>query len=402
MNSVKLPSIDQLIFYKDIVNHPIMKSYLNLMNAYEKNQKKLTSSSSISDLYFTFKSKMLAYTKSKENLTHYDTTSWGDFIISLLLFNENPMTSLLYRAVIKKVHPSFKSFISDLDILCDLYHFDWDSFLYETRLDSINFFNAPTLFPQPPFNKLVSILDEGDSTKLIEQLNTLFASNGYMFLESHHFFYLGQSNQIIPVQKPIIPPYYYWNEFVSAKALVDLNTKKFLENGDYDNILLMGKSGTGKTTLIQSLLETFRDSALRIIKIDPLQYQKCIELLEIYKTQEYKFIFFIDNLTSDNQNYIQLMEALKGLGMFYATTSSELSMQFAFDLVIPMSQPTQQEYLEYIEQVASQTNLNIPRDRLKIKALQWKLQHLDGSIISAQNFIKSLIKENSDQNNNSL
>lgn len=52
------------------------------------------------------------------------------------------------------------------------------------------------------------------------------------------------------------------------KALLEQNTRQFLQGKPANNVLLTGARGTGKSSLVRACLNEFSDQGLRLIEVD--------------------------------------------------------------------------------------------------------------------------------------
>ena len=52
------------------------------------------------------------------------------------------------------------------------------------------------------------------------------------------------------------------------KAIVEDNTRQFLAGFPANNVLLWGTRGTGKSSLVRALLNTYAPRGLRVVQVD--------------------------------------------------------------------------------------------------------------------------------------
>ena len=98
------------------------------------------------------------------------------------------------------------------------------------------------------------------------------------------------------------------------KKLLDLNTRQFLFRYPYNNILLTGSKGTGKSSLIKALLNKYSKNGLRLIEVDKSDLHQLPEIIETISNEQYRFMIFCDDLSfgSDDDAYKSLKVALDG------------------------------------------------------------------------------------------
>src|SRR5512143_3304800 len=116
--------------------------------------------------------------------------------------------------------------------------------------------------------------------------------------EYRAFIWDGKRKSMKPVKRPVrINP----DELIgieSIKKEVIRNTKNFLEGRRANNVLLWGERGTGKSSLLKSLLTVFDGTPLRMVQIykhDILTIQSLYDVITCSKP--YRFILFIDDLS---------------------------------------------------------------------------------------------------------
>lgn len=97
------------------------------------------------------------------------------------------------------------------------------------------------------------------------------------------------------------------------EALIE-NTVRFLDGKKSNNVLLWGARGTGKSSLIKALLNTYSDDGLRVIEIDRDDLDDLIEIADIIRDLPYKFIIFCDDLSFEEgeKGYKGLKRILEG------------------------------------------------------------------------------------------
>jgi hypothetical protein len=98
------------------------------------------------------------------------------------------------------------------------------------------------------------------------------------------------------------------------KAALIANTRQFLKGLPANNALLWGARGTGKSSLIQALLNAYGDEGLRIIEVARQDLQELADIQTLLKDRPEKFILYCDDLSfeADDANYKALKAILEG------------------------------------------------------------------------------------------
>jgi len=208
------------------------------------------------------------------------------------------------------------------------------------------------------------------------------------------------------------------------KKLIE-NTESFLKGYQAHNVLLYGDSGTGKSSSVKAVLNKYYQQGLRLIEINSSQIKKLPEILEYLNQRGLNFIIFMDDLSFEefetDYKYLKAVmeggiESKPGNVLFYATSNrrhlvrekwqdresevhendilnEKLSLSERFGLTLMYNNPTQAEYLTIINELAAQAGLNITKENLRRKALQWSKWNNGYSGRSAKQFVNQLLKE---------
>ena len=97
------------------------------------------------------------------------------------------------------------------------------------------------------------------------------------------------------------------------RAVVE-NTRQFLKGYPANNTLLWGSRGTGKSSLIRALLNTYAPQGLRVIQIDKDDLPFLPDIFSRIQDQSFRFILFCDDLSFEpgEKSYKILKSALDG------------------------------------------------------------------------------------------
>jgi predicted AAA+ superfamily ATPase len=98
------------------------------------------------------------------------------------------------------------------------------------------------------------------------------------------------------------------------KAALDLNVRQFLAGQPYNNALLWGARGTGKSSLIKALLNEYAGRGLRLIEVDKHDLLDLPELVEPLYGRPERFLLYCDDLSfeANDPSYKALKAMLDG------------------------------------------------------------------------------------------
>jgi len=215
----------------------------------------------------------------------------------------------------------------------------------------------------------------------------------------------------------------------SRQALLQ-NTEFLLAGQPAQNVLLYGSRGSGKSSLVKSLVHAYSDRGLRLIEVAKADLVDLPDISDRLRLQPQKFILFVDDLSfeEDERAYKALKVILEGTlaarpanVVVYATSnrrhlireffgdrppprdSSEihawdtvqekLSLSDRFGLVLTFQPADQKIYLDIVHHLAQQANLEISNEELDQRALQWAMHQNARSGRTARQFINFLIAE---------
>ncbi|HEX2826724.1 MAG TPA: ATP-binding protein [Burkholderiales bacterium] len=98
------------------------------------------------------------------------------------------------------------------------------------------------------------------------------------------------------------------------KALVQENTRQFVEGLPANNVLLTGARGTGKSSLIKALLNEYAAQGLRLIEVEKQDLVDLTDIVDLIAGRPERFILYCDDLSfeADEPGYKALKVVLDG------------------------------------------------------------------------------------------
>jgi predicted AAA+ superfamily ATPase len=227
------------------------------------------------------------------------------------------------------------------------------------------------------------------------------------FDEYQAFIWDGTRKIMKPIRRPVQVDQDDLIGIESVKKQVIRNTRNFIEGKKANNVLLWGERGTGKSSLLKSLLTTFEGTQLRMVQIykhDILTLQDMYDLAA--RNNTYRFILFIDDLSfEENQTDYKEMKTIMDGGLeqipenvlFYATSNrkhliptrfsdnddditrpsdtveEKVSLVDRFGLRFGFYHFSQDTYLEIVASYAAKYGVHMERSKLDQMAVQWAL-----------------------------
>ncbi len=208
------------------------------------------------------------------------------------------------------------------------------------------------------------------------------------------------------------------NYEMQRQKVID-NTIAFLQGLPANNVLLYGDRGTGKSSTVQAILNEYKSQGLRMIEISKGDINDLTLIREQISDSPMKFIIFIDDLSFDTHedSFGELKAALEGSlsgkqsnTLIYATSNrrhlikenfsdrendvnrsdtlqEELSLSDRFGLSITFMNPDKKNYLDIVEKIAADRNLEVDMDKFLEASDQWARRRGGRSPRCAKQFI---------------
>ena len=215
------------------------------------------------------------------------------------------------------------------------------------------------------------------------------------------------------------------------KKLLLENTAAFAAGKPANNVLLVGARGTGKSSSVKALANTFYAQGLRLLQLTKKQLTELPKVMsDLRRHPGKKFVLFLDDLSFEEfeVEYKYLKSAIEGgvearpeNVLIYATSNRRhliketwkdradsqeelyrndsvnetVSLSDRFGLIINYTAPNQSEYLAIIEHLLKKADVALSDEELRLQALRWELTHSGRSGRVAQQFVTHYLGQQS-------
>ena len=260
------------------------------------------------------------------------------------------------------------------------------------------------------------------------------AQTGYGIYAKYNFFRV-EDGKIVPVTHPDAQSIDQLFEYQRERDLVIRNTEALLSGSGASNVLLYGDMGTGKSSTIKAIANSYADKGLRLIELKKNQLFQIPAVMEEIASNPLKFILFIDDLSfaGNDDNFSALKATLEGSisgstgnAVIYATSNRRhlvresasdrvggagfdddlhlndtmqetMSLAARFGLTITFSKPGKDAYLSIVRSLADEYGIaigdgedEITEEELLKKAEAFAIRRNGRSPRTARQFIELL------------
>ena len=340
---------------------------------------------------------------------------WHDYLIYILIFNDNPYTRALERNKNAKIIDLAKL---DLNEFFRLYN-SKEEFLNPI----INFdFKGKVTQVSDVIEKIKSnINNKYDSFE--NAILSFYVERGLAFMSLYKAFRV-LDGKLSPIYNVLDVRFDDLIGYDEQKALLKENTLNFLNGMPANNVLLYGDSGTGKSTSIKALLNEYFDKGLRIIEVYKHQMEEISKIIHTLESRPYFYIIYIDDLSfeDDEVEYKYLKSVIEGgiepkpnNVLIYATSNrrhlikenfsdnedkhrreteaEKLSLAYRFGLQIFYSSLSPDEFKKMVKELALRNDITVDDEILFKEANVWEMSYGSLSGRCATQFISYMVNK---------
>ncbi len=247
---------------------------------------------------------------------------------------------------------------------------------------------------------------------------------GYGMFSSKPMFRLSDDGEIEPIVSADKISMTHFIGYEQQRGQIVDNTRAFVEGRPCANALLCGDAGTGKSSTVKAVVNSFFDEGVRLIELRKDQLKRLPSVMAKISGNPLKFIIFIDDLSfnKNNDDFSMLKAALEGSAsvtadnaVIYATSNRRhiikesfgdregddvhrndtlqetLSLSERFGLTVLFSKPDKALYLRIVRELAKRSGIVMDEGELDVKAEAFALRKGSRSARCAEQFINSLL-----------
>jgi predicted AAA+ superfamily ATPase len=362
--------------------------------------------------------------------------TWRDYVISQILTSDNPFS---YQSQTKDIEQLPAALVSaakyDLKILGEVSLWGGDKLV-----DVIDPFGDRPVAWQLHTNDLSQLLPAkrslllkfqatDDWTELLSELANYYKHSGTGIFTDYEAF-RWHKGHLEGIAYPDLVKLSDLVGYESQRQSLYKNTEAFLAGYHALHVLLYGSRGTGKSSMVKSLMSAFSDRGLRLVEVAKDDLKDLPIIAEVLRKVPQKFIVFVDDLSfeEESEDYKAIKVLLEGnLSsqpnnlLVYATSNrrhllreyfsdrpslktlstreevnpwdtmqEKLSLSDRFGLTLTFLNADQEIYLKIVHHLANRADIKLPTEDLNFRALQWATRNNGQSGRTAQQFIDFL------------
>jgi len=341
---------------------------------------------------------------------------WKDYLLYTLIYNDNPYTRAIERGQMVSGETKFVD-----DDLKEYYR------LYNLELkfnDKINDYSFLKETGSHYLRDLVIELNndiKGDYKDFKNGIINFYKKRGIGEMALYKAFRVNDGI-LEPIKHVLDIDFNYLVGYEEQKRLLNENTLAFINDKPYNNVLLYGDAGTGKSTSIKALINLYFDKGLRIIEVYKHQMQEISKIINTLKSRPYYYIIYMDDLSFEENEveYKYLKSIIEG-GIepkpsnvaIYATSNrrhliketfkdngdvfddihrnetqaEKLSLAYRFGLQIYYSNLSVDEFRKMVLELARRNDINLDEKTLLMEANKYQITNGSLSGRTASQFI---------------
>ncbi len=357
---------------------------------------------------------------------------WRDYLILRMLSVETALTRQIQQPDLPP--QLLKAIEHDLRLLQQIYYYsseqicDWVSECAQQSLVawSNHRFSADSTRQIEALRLRSQLEQAGDWATMLPELIEFYRSYGAGLFAQYDAF-RWQNGRLVAIGHPDSVDVETLVGYESQRDTLIKNTEFLLAGLPALHILLYGSRGSGKSSLVKSLLQRYRDRHLRLIEVGKSALNELPSIVEQLRGLPQKFVIFVDDLSfeEDDDAFKALKVVLEGNltarppnVVVYATSNrrhlireyfddrprpkdadevhhwdtvqEKLSFSDRFGLTLTFEPADQTTYLKIVHHLAQHAEITLSTEELDRQALQWATRHNGRSGRTARQFVDFL------------
>ena len=359
--------------------------------------------------------------------------NWRDYIISQILASDNPFSQQSQTIELDLLPMSLVAAVKqDLQVLEEISL--WGGYKLVDSIGALGDRSVDWQLLESDLSKLseakrsliVKFQVTDDWTQLLPELANYYRYSGTGIFTDYDAFRWCKGH-LEGIAYPDLVQLSDLISYESQRHTLYKNTEAFLNGYQALHVLLYGSRGTGKSSVVKSLMYAYRDRGLRLVEVAKNDLKDLPIIADILRKAPQKFIIFVDDLSfeQESEDYKALKVVLEGnLSaqphnlLVYATSNrrhllreyfsdrpklsdreevnpwdtmqEKLSLSDRFGLTLTFLQADQEIYLKIVDHLAKRAGIQLLDEDLNFRALQWATRNNGQSGRTAQQFIDFL------------
>lgn len=340
---------------------------------------------------------------------------WQDYIIYILIFNDNPYTRAIERNENAKIIE-----LARLDFN-EMYRLYTSKYEFLNPILNFDFIGKKTIVGTVIEELKSKINNKYDSFE--KAIFNFYKERGLAFMSLYKAFRVLEG-KLSPIYNVLDVKFDDLIGYEEQKALLRENTLNFLNGMPANNVLLYGDSGTGKSTSIKALLNEYFNKGLRIIEVYKHQMEEISKIIHTLDSRPYYYIIYMDDLSfeEDEVEYKYLKSVIEGgiepkpkNVLIYATSNrrhlikensddnldlhrreteaEKLSLAYRFGLQIFYSSLSPDEFKKMVKALAIRNDIVMEDEILMKEANIWQMNYGSLSGRCATQFISYMVNK---------
>ncbi len=371
-----------------------------------------------------------AYGKYFQSLANQNQ-NWDEYLITRILRDENPFSRLAQRLPFTDLPSSLVTAAQhDLQVLQNLYECssailsEWVQTAAHLPISPVVWYREQEeLEGQAEFSLMDKLQHLDNWADAVADLGLYYQQFGTGIFAEYQA--LGwQDGKFFGIDYPDPVNLHQLVGYELQRDALVKNTEFLLSGHVALHVLLYGSRGSGKSSLVKGLLNHYSHTQLRLLEVAKSDLHNLPQIIQELHSLPHKFIIFVDDLSfeEDNDTFKALKVVLEGNltarppnVVVYATSNrrhlireffgdrptpqnqdeiqawdtmqEKLSFSDRFGLTLTFEPADQNKYLQIVQHLAKQAEINMNPEELASQALQWATRHNGRSGRTARQFI---------------